>query len=290
VVNQCEKRGDPTSVGLGSWIGRTETLTDVSAAAPLEGLAALLDYGEQPWAAGCVPPLGHWLFFLPRVRQSMIDVDGHPRRGGFLPPVPLPRRMWAAGRIVFRNAIPVGAPIERVSTITDVAAKTGTSGPLVFVTVHHEISVDGRVAIIEDQDLVYREIPPSAAAPPPVPSPAALRAAASCRTISIDAAALFRYSALTFNAHRIHYDRDYARDVEKYPGLVVHGPFVATLLMDWFLHHVRGTVTGFAFRARRPVYAAVPLQLCMGEAGCSTQLWALDGEGALCMSAEVEVS
>jgi 3-methylfumaryl-CoA hydratase len=282
------KQDDSTSADLASWIGRTETSTDVAAAAPLDGLAALLDYGEWPWAAGRVPPLGHWLFFQPRVRQSMIDVDGHARRGSFLPPVPLPRRMWAASRIVFRDPIPVGAPIERVSTIAEVAAKTGTSGPLVFVTVHHEIAVDGRVAIIEDQDLVYREIPP-AAAPPPVPSPATLRAAARCRTISVDAAALFRYSALTFNAHRIHYDRDYARDVEKYPGLVVHGPFVATLLMDWFLRHGQGTVTGFAFRARRPVYEAVPVQLCMGEAGRSTQLWAL-GEGALCMSAEVEVS
>lgn len=272
---------------LSSWIGRSETHTDVAAAAPLARLAALLDYEEPPWVADRVPPLGHWLYFLPRVRQSMLDVDGHPRRGDFLPPVPLPRRMWAGGRLTFAQPIPVEARIERRSTIANVLEKKGTGGSMVFVTIRHEITVAGQVAIVEEQDLLYREAVTGATAAAPASRSAASGAAAASRTVSIDSTALLRYSALTFNSHRIHYDLEYAREVERYPDLVVHGPLLATLLMDWFLRHGLGTVTGFTFRARWPAFRGAPLQLCMGEVAAVTPLWALDERGVRCMTAEV---
>jgi len=135
-----------TDVDIGklkTWIGREERVRDVAASGPLEGLAALLDHHAPPWREGAVPPLGHWLYFLPRARQSALGEDGHPRRGGFLPPVPLPRRMWAGGDVSFHRPIPLGAALERVSTVEDVTARTGASGEMVFVTVRHTISADG---------------------------------------------------------------------------------------------------------------------------------------------------
>jgi 3-methylfumaryl-CoA hydratase len=280
-------RGIGDIAHLQTWIGRTETANDVATAAPLGGLCALLDYAEWPWAAGAVPLLGHWLYFLPRARQSLLGGDGHARRGGFLPPVPLPRRMWAGGRVRFHATIPIGALLERVSTIANVAAKSGASGTLVFVTVRHEIIANGSLSVTEEQDLVYREAAPMAAATNPAKTDTPRRTRA-CRTISADAAMLFRFSALTFNAHRIHYDRDYARDVEHYPGLVVQGPLLATLLLDGFMRQEKtGTAKSFAFRALRPVYEAETFEVCVGEPAQCTRLWIQDAHGVQCMTAEV---
>ncbi|MDF7774786.1 MaoC family dehydratase N-terminal domain-containing protein [Sphingomonas sp. AOB5] len=272
---------------LKSWIGREERASDVASAAPLAGLAALLDHETPPWAEDEVPPLGHWLYFLPQARQSMIGDDGHPKRGGFLPPVPLPRRMWAGGRLKFHGAIPVGSTIERVSTIEDVTAKSGASGEMVFVTVRHAIHAGGVLAIEEWQDLVYRgESAPGAAASA---VPASTREADISRAYTTDPVALFRYSALTFNGHRIHYDRDYARDVEGYPGLVVHGPLSATLLMDLFLRaHPRAAVTGFSFRARAPLFDIAPFTLNLAREDGKAALWTADAGGRPAMTAEIE--
>lgn len=272
---------------LRRWIGRTETQEDVAAPTPLAGLAALLDHETPPWSAGEVPPLGHWLYFLPRARQSEIDIDGHPRRGGFLPPVDLPRRMFAGGSIHFHAPIAVNAKLARRSTIVDVSEKSGASGRLVFVKLRHEISADGAPALTEEQDIVYRE---AARAPSPLPPATKItaRAAEHSRRIVPDPTQLFRFSALTFNAHRIHYDRNYARDVEFYPGLVVQGPFIATLLMDHLVRHEpRLHIREFRFRAKSPLFDTAPFDVCLARTAKGFDLWAVDAEGREAMTAEV---
>ncbi|MDB5704456.1 MAG: hypothetical protein JWN66_1572 [Sphingomonas bacterium] len=269
---------------LRQWIGREERASDIASAAPLAGLAALLDYEAAPWNDE-VPPLGHWLYFLPRARQSAIHADGHPKRGDFLPPVPLPRRMWAAGQVSFHAPLRVGSPIERVSTVSDVTAKTGASGEMLFVTLRHEIHSHGVLAIEERQDLVYRG---AGAAPTPTPTTEAPVADAA-RIVTPDPVALFRYSALTFNGHRIHYDRDYARDVEGYPGLVVHGPYAATLLVDHFLRETPGAqVTRFSFRARRPLFDTTPFSLNLKRTAGGAEVWTADASGQPAMTGTIE--
>ncbi len=268
------------------WVGRSQTIEDIARQQPLDGLAALLDHAQPLWHTGEAPPLGHWLYFLPHARQSEIDVDGHPRRGGFLPPIALPRRMWAGSRIRFEGPIMVGAKIVRRSMITRVSEKAGASGRMVFVTVSHEITADGRAAVFEEQDIVFREAPKAPAAATEADSPA--RVAEHAREHVADITQLFRFSALTFNAHRIHYDRDYAREVEGYPGLVVQGPYTATLLMDHFLrHHPGARVAGFAFRARRPLFEGGLATLCLAERNGSVELWARDPAGREAMTAEL---
>ncbi len=272
-----------------AWVGRSETREDVAAAAPLAGLAALLDHDAPPWAPNIVPPLGHWLYFLPDARQSAIGEDGHPRRDGrgLLPPVPLPRRMWAGSRIAFLEPVPIGAALTRVTTIEAIKPKRGASGDLLFVTLRHAISANGVPAIREEQDIVFREAAGTASVPAPMPAArAAPEPADAVRSVVPDAALLFRYSALTFNAHRIHYDRDYARDVEGYAGLVVHGPLIATLLMD---HALRAGLTpsSFAFRAEAPLIDGAPFDLCLARDGDDARLWARDGTGRVTMRANL---
>ncbi len=216
---------------LRGWIGRSETVEDVATAAPLRALTATLDRDDPPTGPGqAIPPCWHWLYFLPVHRQSEIGPDGHARRGGFLPPVPLPRRMWAGSRLEFLAPVQAGQALSRTSRIADVRMKEGRAGPLVFVNVRHEISAEGRLAITEEHDIVYREMPqPGEPVPAGVPAP---EDAQWTRRIEPDDVLLFRYSALTFNGHRIHYDRRYVTEVEGYPGLIVHGPLIATLLLD----------------------------------------------------------
>jgi 3-methylfumaryl-CoA hydratase len=198
--------------------------------------------------------------------------------------------MWAGSRIHFVAPIPVGSPIERRSTIEDIRAKSGRQGEMLFVTLSHQVLCNGAVAVEEEQDLVYR----GAAAPSPAGKPAPAEKAATAHTtetMTADPVRLFRYSALTFNAHRIHYDRDYARAVEGYPGLVVHGPYLATLLIDFLLRQQPGArVTRFEFRARRPLFDGVPFSLCMGAPGPTTALWTVDAAGAMTMTATAEVA
>ena len=247
---------------LRSWIGRSETRSDVSTAAPVAALAATLDRDDPPPVPGSeVPPLWHWLYFTPLTRARDLGPDGHAKLGGFLPPVPLPRRMWAGGRLEFERPLRVGEAITRTSRIGAVSGKSGRSGALVFVTVHHAISDAAGVALHEQHDIVYREPPrPGAAAAPPQPAP---HDEAFAREIVPDPVLLFRYSALTFNGHRIHYDRKYVTEVEGYPGLVVHGPLIATLLLD-LLRRERpdGRVRRFEFRAQRPVFDIHRFAVC----------------------------
>ena len=271
------------------WIGRSETVSDTVTATPCAALSATLDRpGDRPPPGTPLPPLWHWLYFLPLHRQSDLGPDGHARRGGFLPPVPLPRRMWAGSRFAFHAPLRVGDALTRTSTIDDVTEKSGRSGPLVFVKVRHEIrrQHEAAVALTEYHDIVYREAPrPGDVAPAALPAPGD---AAWERRWVPDDVLLFRYSALTFNSHRIHYDRRYVTEVEGYPGLVVHGPLLATLLLELLRERVPDAdVAHYEFRAVRPVFDLDPFFACGAPqpGGKSVRLWTRDHAGCLAMDA-----
>jgi 3-methylfumaryl-CoA hydratase len=272
---------------LRGWVGKTESRSDLVTLAPIVALSATLDRDDPPPQVGtAIPPLWHWLYFLPHHRHSEIGRDGHPTRGGFLPPVPLPRRMWAGGRFQFHRPIRVGDAISRTSHIVSVSAKQGRSGALVFVQLRHEIGSSGGLAVSEDQDLVYRDNPgPTDQAPKPRAAPCD---EAWAREIHPDEVLLFRYSALTFNGHRIHYDYRYVTEDEGYPGLVVHGPLIATLLMEVLSRNLpEARVASFSFRATKPLFANTPFAVCgrpEGD-GKTVALWARDAEGWLAMEA-----
>lgn len=279
---------------LRGWIGRQSRSADTLDAGPLRLLAATLDRPLDGDGPRTVPPLWHWLYFLSAQPPRDLGPDGHPRRGGFLPPVPLPRRMWAGSRLEWRRPLRVGESVERLSTIEDVALKQGRSGPLVFVTVRHEVRGPGDAgpALVEHHDIVYRGTSPAGGAPIAA-GPADVTAGPWERDLVPDAVLLFRYSALTFNGHRIHYDRPYATQVEGYPGLVVHGPLIATLLLDLLHRHgAGGELRRFQFRALAPAFAGERLMLrgLPAAGGSSAQLWAADEQGRVLMRAQAEFS
>ena len=276
---------------LRSWIDRSESLLDVAHLVPLQALSATLDRDDPDIGPGSdVPPCWHWLYFLPLHRQSELGPDGHARRGGFLPPVPLPRRMWAGSRLEFLAPLRAGQAIRRTSRIHDVRMKAGRNGPLVFVHVHHDILSEGQLAIHEEHDIVYRDLPQ-----PGEPAPAGVAApqdASWRRDIRPDDVLLFRYSALTFNGHRIHYDRRYVTEVEGYPGLIVHGPLIATLLLDLLRRELPDAqVRRFSFKAMQPIFDIAPFQVCGRLAGeKAVRLWAVTPQGQLAMDASAELA
>ena len=269
---------------LADWVGREEVRADIVTATPLAALAALLDRDDPlPRPGDAAPALAHWLYFLPRYRQSAAGPDGHAARGEFLPPVPLPRRMWAGSRLEFTRALVVGSEVTRRSRIVSVVSKEGRSGPLVFVTARHEVSDAGGLVLTDEHDIVYRGEGGAAAAPVPAPAGQAWR-----REIRPDPLLLFRYSAVTFNGHRIHYDHPYATKVEGYPGLVVHGPLIATLLVD-LLRRERpeAVLRTYTFRAMRPLFDTASFSTCgtPHASGHEASLWTRDSEGAVTMEA-----
>ncbi len=283
-----------TVAHLQAWVGRTDTLTDELNATPVRGLSATLDREDPAPGPGTVlPPLWHWLYFLPQHRQSEIGPDGHAKRGGFLPPVPLPRRMWAGGRLTWDAANPlvVGDAVQRTSRIDSVTHKSGRTGDLLFVLVRHEIANARGLSVTEEHDIVYRAVAqPGDPVPPPV---AAETGAAWQREIVPDDVFLFRYSALTFNGHRIHYDRRYVTQVEGYPGLIVHGPLIATLLVDLVRRYQpQAFVKGFQFKAVRPTFDLHPFRLNAQPSadGKTVRVWAQDHEGWLTMQGEVQLA
>ena len=280
-----------TLAQLQGWVGKTETWTDSITAAPVRALSATLDRDDPaPVAGTALPPLWHWLYFLPLPRQSDIGPDGHMKRGGFLPPVPLPRRMWAGGRLQWHQpeaqGLRVGEDVRRVSRIESVSHKAGRSGDLVFVLVRHELHNAQGLALSEEHDIVYRANPqPGDPAAPPLPAPSD---AQWTRVVRPDDVLLFRYSALTFTGHRIHYDRRYVTEVEGYPGLIVHGPLIATLLVDLLRQNLpKARLSHFEFRAVRPVFDIAPFKLHGAPApdGKTVRLWTEDHEGWLTMQA-----
>jgi 3-methylfumaryl-CoA hydratase len=272
---------------LEEWVGKVETRSDQITPQPIAALSATLDIATPfPQPGDPLPPLWHWLYFLPFPRQSELGPDGHARRGGFLPPVPLPRRMWAGGRIEFHHPLRVGETVTRTSRIVEVRHKEGRTGPLVFVLVRHEIGSGSVISLTEEHDIVYRDNP-QPGDPSPAPQPAPLDALWE-RAVHPDDVLLFRYSALTFNGHRIHYDRRYATEVEGYPGLVVHGPLIATLLVDLVRSNLpEARVSRFEFRAISPLFDTGSFAVCgkPAEDHNTIRLWARNPAGALAMTA-----
>ncbi len=273
---------------LQQWVGRTEAREDVVAADRVAAMAATLDLDVGPRPGEALPPGWHWMFFNTRGAAKARDLgpDGHPRRGGFLPDVPLPRRMWAGGRLAYsERAIRVGEAIRRSSEIAKVDVKQGRSGTLVFVLVKHRIEGAGGGVIEEEHDIVYRDAP-QPGAPVPAP-PAAPGDAVWTKTIHPDPVLLFRYSALTFNGHRIHYDQPYVTGVEGYPGLIVHGPLISTLLLELLRREQPGRrLVRYAFRAVSPLFDTAPFTVCGAAAvGDSVRLWATGPGGSLAMEA-----
>lgn len=269
----------------------TQIAADVIALDRATAFAATLDLDRHPVAGDALPPLWHWLYFWSVARQSELGRDGHPLKGGFLPDLGLPRRMWAGGRVVFENPLPIGETAVRTSRVLSVEHKEGRSGPLGFVTVEHLIESGGTVAIREEHDIVYRgAAEPGAAAPAPKAAP---DGAQWQRDVTPDEVQLFRYSALTFNGHRIHYDRTYAREIEGYPDLVVHGPLISTLLLDLVPRALPGaTVREYAYRAVRPTFLGNTFSVCgrVAEDGKTIDLWAKDHDGWLTMSARATLA
>lgn len=269
-------------------VGRKQTSEDRAGAWPVAALAATLDRADpEPKHGDPIPPGWHWLYFLEAAAASDLGPEGHPKVGRFLPETGLPRRMWAGGRIEFHHPLRVGDALRRDSEIIAVEPKEGRTGRLVFVTVRHTVSAHGRVAIAEEHDIVYREAPRPGDAPAaqqPAPAGAAWR-----REQTADPVMLFRFSALMFIAHRIHYDVDYCRQEEGYPGLLVHGPLQTILLLDLCRRHAPRPVAKIAYRAIHPIFHFERFSVCgvPSPDGSSAEVWTANAAGSYGMRATV---
>jgi 3-methylfumaryl-CoA hydratase len=274
---------------LQGWVGRSETAEDEASLVLLWRLAALLDQDPATIRRGAPMPEGwHVALFGPLVRQSGLGTDGHAALGEFLPPVPLPRRMFAGRRTWFNAPIAIGAEVRRTSRIAAITPKEGRSGRMIFVTVRHGIESAGRECVVEEQDLVYREAA-SPGADPTVPTPPSLPADAVREAFTPDTTLLFRYSAVTNNGHRIHYDADYAKGVEGYPALVVNGGITTTRLTELAKRHLPGPIATVTTRAGRPLFVGREATLaCHSEAPGRVRLWALDDAGQLAFESVAE--
>ncbi|GGC49652.1 mesaconyl-C(4)-CoA hydratase [Siccirubricoccus deserti] len=274
---------------LNGWIGRSETAEDEVSLVLLRRLAALLDLDPLALSRGAPMPEGwHVVLFAPLARQSGLGPDGHGAKGEFLPPVPLPRRMFAGRRTWFNAPLAIGAEVRRVSRVTAITPKRGRSGEMVFVTIRHGIESEGRECVVEEQDLVYRAAATPGATPtePPLPE---LPAAAQRESFTPDTRLLFRYSAVTNNGHRIHYDADYARSEEGYPALVVNGGITTTKLSELAKRHLPGPLRSITTRAGRPLFVGRPVTLAAHvEAPGKVRLWALDDSGRLAFESVAE--
>ncbi len=269
---------------LQTWVGRERSVDDPLGVFPARALAAALDHDELPQAGDPLPPSWHWLYFLDTPKASATGIDGHPMTGDFLPPIELPRRMWAAGSVRIAQPLRLGGLATKHSIIRSIEHKTGKSGELVFVGLEHRLSQEGTLCVQEEQTLVYRAM---ATAPAPLPPGRLDPATAQWSAIfQPDPVALFRFSALTFNAHRIHYDRDYATGQEFYAGLVVHAPLLVTLLLDLLLRQaLPQPLRSLEFRALRPTFDSAPVLLRGRQAGDQVDLWTVDAEGYVGVSA-----
>jgi len=264
---------------LRQWIGRTEEASDVVTAQLTKGLrATLFQEIGQPKPGDAAPLTVHWCLAQLVYPMSELGPDGHPRRGGFLPPVPLPRRMWAGGELEFFEPLRVGDEATRSSRIADVTMKTGSTGVLCFVAVEHLITTARGTAIQERQDIVYREMSATPAAAPAKPAAPPLTAQHRESHVS-DPVLLFRYSALTFNGHRIHYDRDYATRIEGYPGLIFHGPMQAAMLVE-FAAKLRGAAPKkFSYRGVQPLFEGSEFSINANQTSAGMELWTANSEG-----------
>lgn len=270
-----------------AWIGRRETCHDEMSSSAARSVAAMVDDPTEFAAGAALPPLWHWFYFLPRAPQAQLDVDGHPRRGGFMPPLPYPRRMFAGARLTFLRPLRIGTPARRVGEIRDIEIKSGRSGKLAFVSVLYKFFQDEQLCVEEEQDIVYRQPGPPLAAPPVIdwePLPPG----AWSRLVVPDPRLLFRFSALTFNAHRIHYDRAYAIGEEGYPGLVVHGPLTAFLLIELVRQHGAQPIQ-FAFRGEAPLFDLAPFRVVGVPDNDYLALYAQGPDGKKAMTASAQI-
>lgn len=266
---------------LEPWIGRTESRSDVISASLIAKYRAT--FSDHLWSTGEAAPLGlHWCLAQVAVAGSELGKDGHPTKGGFLPPVPLPSRMWVGGELQFRSDLREGNIVNRNSRISNITLKSGKSGPLVFVSVEHEYMVQGRLAIWERQDLVYKNL----ASKKIDLNPKIEKNQSAPDIISIDEVTMFRYSALTFNGHRIHYDRDYAKFEEGYPGLVVHGPLQATLLLNRAALQCEAVPSGFSYRGISPLFDHIPFRIKTTNSTKGGDVWCEDLTGNTTMQAK----
>ena len=280
---------EPTT-DYAQWIGRREITEDDLGVVPALAAAATLDDTVTRFEQGsALPPLWHWFYFLPRAPQAQLDVDGHPRRGGFMPPIPYPRRMFAGARMRFHRPLLIGQPARREAVIRDITQKSGRSGSLAFVSVVISFYQQDLLCIEEEQDIVYREPGPPVPRPPVLDWPAPPPGAWS-RVVTPDAKLLFRFSALTFNAHRIHYDRPYATGEEGYPGLVVHGPLTAVLLSELVRQNTARPLREFSFRGLAPLFDLAPFRLVGIPGDGQVALEAQGPDGAKAMSASAELA
>lgn len=262
---------------LRTWVGGSIERTDVVSASSCEKLSHTLGRDLGLEVGDVLPALWHFINHVDSVPADSVGRDGHPKRGGFLPPVALPRRMWAGGRLTFHADLFVGDTVTKRSTVETVDMKEGRSGLLCFVTVRHELIVGDELRITEEQDLVYRD-DPAPDAPKPAPKPAPDTADFSA-VVTPSEVMLFRYSALTFNGHRIHYDREYARDVEGYPSLVFHGPLTATLLAELAVSQTGEALSTFTFRGVAPLFDDQPFTISGTRNGNDVRLWAAGPSG-----------
>jgi len=288
---------------LSAWVGRTQRLTETFDARLVRWLAATLDRTDLLDAreGAVLPPAWHWAFFNAVQPLAALGRDGHPKKGGFLPPTAQPRRMWAGSRLDWHGALRVGQAVERVSTILKCEAKRGRTGEMVLVTVGHQFRAGDALLLDEQHDIVYRDEAGAEerralgelAAQARAGTVRFERTGEIVREVTVGPVQMFRYSAATFNGHRIHYDRDYARDVEGYPGLVVHGPLIATLLLEFLQAQVAPgrPVERFEFRAMKPTFDIAPFALHAARpaADGSVSLWSTNNVGAVGVQATARV-
>lgn len=280
---------DPTE-DYAKWIGQTEIVEDDISLAPALAAAATVDDTMTQLGKGtALPPLWHWFYFLPKAPQARLGSDGHPQRGGFMPPIPYSRRMFAGARLHFHRPLVIGQSARREGVIRNVVQKSGRSGSLAFVTVGYSFLQQGEVCIDEEQDIVYREPGPPVPAPQPIELPPVPEGAWS-RIVVPDTRLLFRFSALTFNAHRIHYDRPYAMSEEGYPALVVHGPLTAILLLELVRHNTSRRIAGFSFRGQAPLFDLAPFRLVGMPSDGRVELEAQGPDGKTAMNATAELA
>ena len=268
---------------LQSWLGKSTNSEVILDAAQANHMVVTLDRAPTFQTGDPLPPAWHWLYFHDLVKASDLGQDGHPKLGLILPPVPLPKRMWAGGSFAFHTPLRLGDKVQRTSVIRSITAKEGRSGLLYFVVVEHTLTTGGVLNLVEEQTIVYREL----ASETQVSNAQAAPTNADYQQVyTLNSTALFRYSALTFNGHRIHYDVDYCRTVEGYPNLVIHGPLVATLLLDLYYVQQQQPLHWFRYRAKSPLFLPYSFTVNGKSDGGNTRLWASNYEGGLAMEAE----
>lgn len=275
-----------TSKKLLEWTNKTTEAEDTIRLQPANFMEATLNRPPKLKEGDNLPPLWHWVYFLEAKPESDLGRDAHPKKGDFLPPIQLPRRMWAGGRFTFYNDLVIGEKAKKITTIKKIVEKEGSAGPLCFITLEHKIYSKDEISIIEEQDLVYLQDQQGSKSLPLAQNN--VEKADFSQEIHPSAILLFRYSALTFNGHRIHYDLDYAKNVEGYDGLVFHGPLTATLLLDLALKERKQPIKKYSFRGIAPLSNLDCFWIEGKSEDNAAILWARRKDGVVAMKAKAD--